>query len=172
MENKEIKKTVYGHYENGLHCAEVISKTILDEFSDKEHPEAVKIASGFGGGIAGSMEELCGAFTGGIIALSSLVGRENPGESMKDISILVSEFKEKFLEEFGSLKCPKLLEEFNKQENPYGCVKLTASASIMLADILNEFEKEKQTDINTICCQPKEKVEQGQCPFNGGGCGC
>src|SRR4030042_569763 len=103
MENKEIKKTVYSHYESGLHCAEVISKTILDKFSNKEHPEAVKIASGFGGGIAGSMEELCGAFTGGIITLSALIGRENPGESMKDLSILVSEFKEKFIEQFGSL---------------------------------------------------------------------
>ena len=77
------------------------------------------------------------------------------------------EFKEKFLEEFGSLKCPKLLEGFQKQENPYGCVKLTASASAILADLLKEFEKEKQSDIKTICCQPREKVELGQCPFRG-----
>ena len=170
MENKEIKKTVYGHYESGLHCAEVISKTVLDKFSDKPNSETVKIASGFGGGIAGSMEELCGAYTGGIITLGSLVGRENPGESMKDLSILASEFKDKFLEEFGSLNCQTLLEGFNKQENPYGCVKLTAAASIILAEILNEFEKEKQTDINTLCCQPREKVELGQCPFRGCGC--
>jgi C_GCAxxG_C_C family probable redox protein len=168
MESKEIKKTVYGHYESGLHCAEVISKTILDKFSDKEHPEAVKIASGFGGGIAGSMEELCGAFTGGIIALSSLVGRENPGETMKDYAILAGEFKEKFLEEFGTLNCHTLLEGFKKQENPFGCVKLTAAASVILADILTEFEKE--TDINTLCCQPRDKVELGQCPFRGCGC--
>ncbi|MCJ7773314.1 MAG: C-GCAxxG-C-C family protein [Desulfobacterales bacterium] len=170
MGNKEIKKTVYGHYESGLHCAEVVSKTILNKFSDKEHPEAVKIASGFGGGIAGSMEELCGAFTGGIIALSSLVGRENPGENMKDYAILSSEFKEKFLEKFGTLNCHSLLEGFNKQENPFGCVKLTASASIILADILTEFEKEKQIDINTLSCQPRDKVELGQCPFRGCGC--
>jgi C_GCAxxG_C_C family probable redox protein len=167
MENKDIKKTVYKHYESGLHCAEVISKTILDEFSNKPNSEVIKIASAFGGGIAGSMEELCGAYTGGIITLGSLIGRENPGENMKDLSILATEFKDKFLEEFGSVQCRILLEGFSKQENPSGCVKLTATASIMLSNILNEFEEEKQTDMNTLCCQPKEKVEVGQCPFRG-----
>jgi len=171
MKDKDVNKTVYGHYESGLHCAEVISKTILERFSDKDHPEVFKIASGFGGGIAGSTEELCGAFTGGIITLGALIGRENPGESMKDLSILANEFKDKFLEEFGSLNCRTLLEGFTKQENPYGCVKVTATASTFLADILNEFEKDKQSDIHTICCQPKEKVELRQCPFGGcGGC--
>ena len=170
MENKDIKKTVYKHYESGLHCAEVISKTILEEFSNKSNSEVIKIASAFGGGIAGSMEELCGAYTGGIITLGSLIGRENPGESMKDLSILATEFKDKFLEEFGSVKCHTLLEGFNKQENPYGCVKLTATASIMLTDILKEFEKEKQSNIKSICCQPREKVELGQCPFRGSSC--
>jgi C_GCAxxG_C_C family probable redox protein len=170
MENKDIKKTVYGHYESGLHCAEVISKTVLDMFLNKPTSEVVKIASGFGGGIAGSMEELCGTYSGGIITLGSLVGRENPGESMKDLSILATEFKEKFLEEFGSVNCHTLLEGFNKQENPYGCVKVTAAASIILTGILNEYEEEKQIDITTVSSQPRDKVELGQCPFRGSGC--
>jgi hypothetical protein len=75
MENKEIKKTVYGHYESGFHCAEVITKTVLEMFSGKPRPEATKAASVFGGGIGGSTEELCGAFTGGVIALGYLMGR-------------------------------------------------------------------------------------------------
>jgi hypothetical protein len=34
MESKEIRKKVYGHFESGLHCAEVISKTISEMFSE------------------------------------------------------------------------------------------------------------------------------------------
>jgi C_GCAxxG_C_C family probable redox protein len=68
MEGKEIRKEVYARYQSGLHCAEVISRTALEIFSEEAHPEAIKTASGFGGGIAGSTEELCGAFTGGVIA--------------------------------------------------------------------------------------------------------
>ena len=33
MEAKEIKKRVYEQYGSGYHCAEAISKTILEAFS-------------------------------------------------------------------------------------------------------------------------------------------
>ena len=75
MESKEIRKKAYGHFESGLHCAEVISKTILEMFSTESHPAVIRSTSGFGGGIGGSNEELCGAFTGGVVALGYLLGR-------------------------------------------------------------------------------------------------
>ena len=71
-------------------------KTVLEMFSGKPHPEATKAASVFGGGIGGSTEELCGAFTGGVIALGYLLGREAPGDNMRDAGALVKEFKSRF----------------------------------------------------------------------------
>ena len=131
MESKEIKKKAYGHFESGLHCAEVISKTILEIFSEEPHPEVIRSASGFGGGIAGSTEELCGAFTGGVIALGSLLGRENGGDDLMDCGALIKEFKGKFLDEFGSLNCQTLLNGFSDEANPAACVKLTGHATEM-----------------------------------------
>ena len=170
MENKEIKKKVYGHYESGLHCAEVISKTVLETFSDETHSEAIKSASGFGGGIGGSMEELCGAFTGGVVTLGCLLGRENPGDNLRDCGTLTKEFTKKFLNEFGSLNCQTILGGFKEQENPVGCVKLTANAAAILADLLSEFEAKSETSLDTFCCQPRDKVEPGQCPFSACAC--
>ena len=48
MESREIEKKAYGHFESGLHCAEVISKTVLETFSQEPHRESIKSASGLG----------------------------------------------------------------------------------------------------------------------------
>ena len=172
METKEIRKKVYGQYESGFHCAEVITKTVLDMFSRKPHPEATKAASVFGGGIGGSTEELCGAFTGGVIALGYLLGRDAPGDNMRDAGALVREFKSRFQTQFGALKCRDLLFSFDEQEKPLGCVKLTAETSVILADLLNQFCSNKGIQFDDYGNQPREKVELGRCPFKAGGCEC
>ena len=172
MENKEIKKAVYSHYGSGFHCAEVITKTMLEMFSGKPHPEATRAASVFGGGIGGSTEELCGAFTGGVIALGYLLGRDAPGDNMRDAGVLVQEFKTRFQTQFGTLKCRDLLFNFDEQENPIGCVKLTAETTVILANLLNEFGSEKGIGLDQYGTEPREKVQLGQCPFKAGGCQC
>jgi len=172
LEDKEIKKKVYGHYESGFHCAEVITKTVLDMFSRNPHPEATKAASVFGGGIGGSTEELCGAFTGGVIALGYLLGREAPGDNMRDAGALVKEFKSRFQTQFGTLKCRDLLFSFDEQENPLGCVKVTAETSVILANLLNQFGSNKGIQFDDYGAQPRDKVQLGQCPFKAGGCQC
>jgi len=172
IESKEIKKTVYGHYESGFHCAEVIAKTTLEMFSQKPHPEATKAASIFGGGIGGSTEELCGAFTGGVIALGYLLGRDAPGDNMRDAAALVKEFKSRFQTQFGTLRCRDLLFSFDEKEGPLGCVKLTAETSVMLASLLTEFGSKKGIPLDQYAGQPREKVQLGQCPFKAGGCQC
>jgi arsenite methyltransferase len=172
VDSKTIKKTVYSHYGTGFHCAEVIAKTTLEMFSGKPHPEATKAASIFGGGIGGSTEELCGAFTGGVIALGYLLGRDAPGDNMRDAAALVKEFKSRFQTQFGTLRCRDLLFTFDEQENPMGCVKLTAETSVILANMLNEFGSKKGMDFDQYSAQPREKVQLGQCPFKAGGCQC
>lgn len=168
---KQIKKKVYGHYQSGLHCAEVISKALLETFSGKTHPDVIKAASGFGGGIAGSTQELCGAFTGGVMALGVLAGRENPGDDLRECGALVNQFKSRFLSQFGSLKCMDILDSFGG-ENPMGCVKLTAEASVILNDLLRELEHTKGVKIDGQSPLPSEKVELGRCPFSPKGCSC
>jgi SAM-dependent methyltransferase len=64
LEPKAIKKQVYKNLESGLHCAEALSKSILDAVSGESHPDVVKASSGFGGGIAGTTEDLCGVPVG------------------------------------------------------------------------------------------------------------
>jgi C_GCAxxG_C_C family probable redox protein len=170
--SKQIRKRVYGHYQSGFHCAEVISRSVLEAFSEKAYPEAIKAASAFGGGIAGSTEELCGAFTGGVIALGLLVGRENPGEELRDCGNLTQEFKKRFKLRFGSLNCMTILDGFGEQQSPSDCVKLTAEAAVILADVVNDFRTKTDVSFDSYRFQPREKITLGQCPFKAGACEC
>lgn len=170
MESKEIRKRAYGHFESGLHCAEVVYKTILEMFLEEPDPRTLRVASGFGGGIAGSTEELCGAFTGGVIAIGHFLGRRDTGDDLRDCGALTREFKTRFKEEFGSLTCSTILKSFREQENPIGCVKLTATATAMLAHLLNEFEDNEMLSLHTYWRQSREKVKVGSCPFSAGTC--
>jgi C_GCAxxG_C_C family probable redox protein len=170
MEREGIKKRAYGHFQAGLHCAEVVSKTVLEVSSDHPHSEAVKCASGFGGGIAGTMEELCGAFTGGVIALGSLLGRENPGEELRDCGALIREFKSRFLNKFGSVNCPTLLRGVGEQEDHVDCAKLTAETAVILAELLSEFAERKNDNPDAICGQSRERVAVRRCPFGDACC--
>ncbi|MBY8988051.1 MAG: C_GCAxxG_C_C family protein [Candidatus Lokiarchaeota archaeon] len=169
MEEKELKKIVYQNFGTGFHCAEVVAKTVLELYSDKPHSDVIRAASGFGGGIAGTTEELCGAFTGGVITLGYFFGRENPGEELSKGGMLIKEFKKKFYDDFGSLSCSEILNTFSEEEGQMGCVRVTAGATVMVANMLKEFEEKNAVSVEAACCQPREKVELGNCPFN---CGC
>jgi C_GCAxxG_C_C family probable redox protein len=170
MNVKEIKKQAYQNFESGFHCAEVVSKTILDNFSQQSYPEVIKASSCFGGGIAGTTEDLCGAFTGGVIALGVLLGRENPGETMKDGAEMVKKYRTWFIQEFGSVNCQTLLDGFTEEEGVIGCAKLTANAAAVLADWLKEFEKQNDIDMDAYCLRAREKAALGACPFSGCSC--
>ncbi len=167
MDKKEIIKQAYSHLGSGRHCAEVVAQTILDHYAPEPRPEVVKVAGGFGGGIAGSTEELCGAFTGGVIVVSSLLGRENPGEELRAVAQVIKEFKKRFLDEFGSLHCGSLLEGFRQDgDGRMGCAKLTAQSAGILYDLLEGLLKERYKSIASISREPRSKVPLGACPFS------
>ena len=165
LDTKAIKKQVYKNLESGLHCAEALSKTVLEAVSPEPHPDVVKASSGFGGGIAGTTEDLCGGFTGGVLALGALLGRDQGLENLKDCGLLVKELRKRFFKEFGSVNCGAILKGFNEAQKPFMCAKVTAKGAEIVADLLNEYQKERAKDLPTLCCGPKDKVALGACPF-------
>ena len=76
MNNVKIKQMVHDYYEKGHHCAESIAMTIDGLFTKNKSENICRFASGFRGGIGGCKKDVCGALSGGIIALGSLFGRE------------------------------------------------------------------------------------------------
>ncbi len=90
-----------------FNCAQTVFSLFAPELGIDEKT-ALKIASGFGGGMA--CAETCGAVTGAymVIGLKHGHSTSNPDEKAKT-KMLIRRFNEKFKEAHGSLICKKLV---------------------------------------------------------------
>jgi C_GCAxxG_C_C family probable redox protein len=95
--------------ENGFLCSEAVLMAINASLGI-ENELIPKIATGFGAGVARS-GELCGALSGGIIALGMVFGRskDEGGLSGPDIYWFSGELVSRFRDKYGEVQCPKLL---------------------------------------------------------------
>ncbi len=99
----------YRMFEQGFDCA----PTVVSHFAadlDLEEETALKIASGFGGGISG-MGSVCGCVTGALMALGLKTGWCEPGDAVgrKEMGAKAAEFFRRFKERCGSIYCRELL---------------------------------------------------------------
>ena len=145
MTKEEAEKRTFQYYQSGFHCAEAISKALTELLGKEGDSYTPKVATGFGGGVGGSHCEICGALTGGIITLGWLLGREKPGEDKAKVYELASEFRRRFVDQFGSSNCQTLLDKYGKQENMLKCKKMTAEAAGTLWQLLTEERERRKT---------------------------
>jgi C_GCAxxG_C_C family probable redox protein len=89
-----------------FNCAQTVFSLFAPELGIDEKT-ALKIASGFGGGMA--CAETCGAVTGAYMVIGMKHGHSTPEPDKKaNTKTLVKKFNEKFIAEHGSLICKKL----------------------------------------------------------------
>lgn len=143
MEENQIKEIVYKHYNNGFHCAEAIVFTIYDVFPGKmDH--GCRAASGFCGGIGGCHQDVCGALTGGIIALGKIHGRNTGDKDISKLKFLSAELRRLFIETFNTTVCKDVI-EYLKDKPEFTCCKdVTAKTTWLLYNLIkNDFEQSK-----------------------------
>lgn len=89
-----------------FNCAQTIFSLFAPELGIDEKT-ALKIASGFGGGM--NCAETCGAVTGAYMVIGMKYGHSTPNPDEKaNTKMLVKKFNEKFKEAHGSLICKQL----------------------------------------------------------------
>ena len=128
----------YHYHQSGYHCAEAVSKAVIEVCGSDSGEHNPKAATAFGGGVGRSKQEICGALSGGIIALGHLFGRCAPDADWTDASRLAAELKHRFVQEYGTTNCGALLATFGPQENMLRCKQLSGEVADMLADIIAE----------------------------------
>ena len=95
-------------FRQGYNCAQSVLLTMQDFWNEKKTLEP-KIASAFGGGI-GRKGSLCGALTGGVIAIGQKYGSNKPIlEEREKASSLALRFYDRFQKEHGSVFCRDLV---------------------------------------------------------------
>ena len=109
----------------------------LGQLTDRER----RIASGFAGGIGGTGEELCGAFSLGVAVISALCGRTSSDEDIEDCQEVIAQFRQRFLDRFGTLRCKELRESGYGAENLEPCSKLVERDARILVEVIEEYRQ-------------------------------
>ncbi|MDC7124334.1 MAG: C-GCAxxG-C-C family protein [Spirochaetales bacterium] len=94
----------------GYNCAQSVLFS-LSEYTDLSEDFSLKVATGFGGGM-GRTQHVCGAVSGGILALNLLYGRglSDGKDKQDDVYIKVRELIKKFETENDTIICKELLD--------------------------------------------------------------
>lgn len=137
MDRGQTEQRAFDLFQGGFNCAEAVSTAIVERFGS-EAEYTPKASTAFGGGIGGTKCETCGALIGGVIALGWLFGRTVPGADKQDVYALATEFRNRFLDSFGSTQCKAILDAFGKQEDLLKCKRMTGAAAGILYDILQD----------------------------------
>lgn len=117
------------YFASGMNCAQAVLKAT----TGRNDPELMTMAEAFGGGIAGS-KCLCGAVTGGVMALA-LKGK---GKKADD---LVREFKESF-----RVTCCSVLSrpyEWKSRDHLANCRRITEETARMVERMLGSRVQER-----------------------------
>ncbi|MCX6556232.1 MAG: C-GCAxxG-C-C family protein [Candidatus Aminicenantes bacterium] len=93
----------------GFNCAQSVLSVFCEDFH-LDRPTALKLATGFGAGMA-NQQEICGAVTGAIMAIGLKHGRSHASdlEAKEQTYFLTRELMASFKAKFGSCYCRELL---------------------------------------------------------------
>lgn len=100
-------------------------------------PKYLRLSTGLGGGIGGTEEEVCGALSGGILAIGGLYGRQDPDTNDDEAYALCKEFRSRFLAEMGDTQCGRLRAVVKGPGGPGTCAPLVARAAGILMEVLD-----------------------------------
>jgi C_GCAxxG_C_C family probable redox protein len=96
------------HFNSGLNCAESVLLTLSGRLAGQNSVSIIpRIATGFGGGV-GRNGDMCGAISGGVMAIGLALGRDRAEQSKESCYAAVDRFYTDFVKEFGSSKCRDL----------------------------------------------------------------
>jgi len=140
---EEVRKEAEGYFERGeFFCSEAVVYTINNLLGKPYDDDIVKMASGFPVGL-GKSGCLCGAVSGGQMALGMVYGRVY-GEAMNEKMFqLAAELHDYIKEEYGSTCCRVMTRQwsgdnFQSPERKKHCIEITGKVAEWVAQKLIE----------------------------------
>lgn len=132
------------YFNAGFGCAEAVLMATA-EYKGIASDLIPRIATGFCGGM-GKTDSVCGAVTGGILALSLVFGRDHADDDRQVLNSKIQEFIHGFKKEYGSTACTGLtgcnlstkegLQKFNDLNMHSRCTEFVGEATRRVLEIL------------------------------------
>jgi len=114
-----------------------VGKHILGHLED----QALRMTSGFAGGVGGTNKDLCGAFSAGVMIIGAIFGRTEATEDDTLCQQVVKNFRDQFEEKLGALYCYQLRAEDYGSDGKEPCSVLVERASLVLLELMEENTK-------------------------------
>ncbi len=155
---EQAEQSSSNYFRQGLNCTECIMCTFLDLYCQDMPKEVMALATGFGSGM-GDTKNTCGAITGAVMAVSSVIGRKNPFEKetvaqriseLKPIYGLIGEMVQEIEDHYGTLICKELsapMGEFEGKARKKNCMQMIGycgGLAMKYALKAEEMAKEKE----------------------------
>lgn len=167
MERQDVEQRAEALFRSGLNCAESVLAAVLA--GQGLEPEGVtRLGTAFGAGVGRSKAELCGALSGGIIALGYLQGRRSGEESWDDVAALAAGVRRQFEAEHGCTACAAVLATLGPQEDMDKCIQLSART----AGYFHEALSNPQAVETAAPCGCSTRQSAPASTANSGGCCC
>jgi len=152
MDREELLRQVeslHKKYAEGLNCSERVFLTLHGLIETDILSEAVALLSGFGGGVAGMREGMCGAVSGGVAAIGLVYGRRKPPEGSRERMYEVPrDFVSRFKTRYGTTICRELIGDLlregtaeSEEKRRQRCSQYTLNAAKMCAEALSKHAR-------------------------------
>ena len=145
MTAKVVEKRARELFDSGFRCAESVLLAVA-EHAGIQSPLIPKISTGFCGGMSRS-KRVCGAVTGGVMALGMILGRTSVDMPVDDIYGKVQEFLSTFENKYGSSNCFDLtgcdfdvaidIQRWKESGIANKCKEFTCAAACMVTEIID-----------------------------------
>lgn len=145
MNVDETGKRAERLFDSGMFCAESVIQAVAEQ-SGIESPLIPRIATGFCSGLART-KGMCGAVSGGVMALSLIFGRDNTDVTVDATYVKIREFLEAFEKQYCSLNCFEITGydlgtedgrlRFKESGTRDKCRGISGAAARMVATIIN-----------------------------------
>jgi C_GCAxxG_C_C family probable redox protein len=121
-----------------LNCAESVLRGVCFAEGIDLDDVSKKMATPFGGGI-GRSEDICGALTGGVLALGASLGRTAPDDDKTRCYDAAGALHKMFEEKFGASSCRTLnMSDFTSPQHRTRCGRFVEEAANLTLEVLRQ----------------------------------
>lgn len=129
---EEVCEAAGRYFDEGYNCAQAVALSIAGALNLKKGGIR-ELAAGFGHGMHAGC--VCGAMTGGVMAISLLLAGPDTRGFDRNISEAVSELHRRFVLQFGQTCCRGLRKRYSPLKNAR-CRHITASTAVIAMEVL------------------------------------
>jgi C_GCAxxG_C_C family probable redox protein len=129
---EEVRRRAENYFKQDYNCAQAVALSNLETLGGQTSG-VMQLAAGFGHGMSAGCT--CGAITGGVMAIGTMLASHETKGFDKEITEAAATLHREFVNEFGTTCCRGLRKKLSPYKNKK-CREITAKTAVMTLELL------------------------------------